>query len=165
MVEQKILLWKNRINQTMNKNNNVGVWTWRGSSWGGVDPNEVFEVWRNMGSDRRCWIWGRVSCGELGWWIEDSPVTMKVVEQEILYWKNRGNQMMNTNNNVEAWTWRGSIWGGVDPNEEFEVWEHTLDEVQARWKFRSHMGSKGGGKADDDWFEEGSCVEIRWKVL
>ena len=36
----------------------------------------------------------------------------------------------------------GSIWGGVDPNEEFEVWDHTLDEVQARWKFRSHMGSK-----------------------
>ena len=25
MVEQKILFWKNRINQTMNKNNNV-VW-------------------------------------------------------------------------------------------------------------------------------------------
>ena len=26
----------------------------------------------------------------------------KVVEQDILYWKNRDNQMMNTNNNVEA---------------------------------------------------------------
>ena len=26
----------------------------------------------------------------------------KGVEQEILYWKNRDNHMMNTNNNVEA---------------------------------------------------------------
>ena len=100
MVEQKILCWKNRINQTMNENNNVGAWTWRGSRWGGVDSNKEFEVWRSMGSDRKCWIWRRVSCGELGWWIEDSPVTRKVVEQEILYWKNRDNQMMNTNNNV-----------------------------------------------------------------
>ena len=62
MAEQEILFWKNRVNQMMNT---IIIMSYE-LEGEVVDPNEEFEVWRSMGSGRRCWIRGRVTCRELG---------------------------------------------------------------------------------------------------